>query len=148
MALRPMVSSINHHATILQNILQIYLLPYQVKECRRSRILNIELKGPKKPYFGHAGDIFASFDVVSLFTNAPIDNTCKIKVTLYATIWHLNVQHAITGRGCRPLYKVVACIHLFQKQGKFYEQCEVQAMDSPRAVSNHIQHLYIMSSPK
>ena len=76
-------------------------------------------------------DILVSFEVVSLFTNVPIDDACKIIGDALRNDQTLELRTRISWEEVVDLTKLCLTSTYFKWQGKFCEQCEGQAMDSP-----------------
>ena len=78
-------------------------------------------------------DFLVSFDVTSLFTNVPLQETIKtIPEKTFVNNW-FNVTHNlnITKPDLVQLLEVAAMNQLFQFDGKLYEQIDGMAMGSP-----------------
>ena len=79
------------------------------------------------------GDILASYDVTSLFTNVPVQETINIIVekaftdNWFNSTYDLNLQKD----QLTQLLRMASTDQLFQFDGQLYEQCEGVAMGSP-----------------
>ncbi|XP_072030659.1 uncharacterized protein [Amphiura filiformis] len=130
MPLRPIVSSINSPCYNLAKHLADILTPLSGKGT--SYIKNsqhfVEKAGqiPIEP-----GDLLVSFDVVSLFTNVPIDDASKIIGDILRDDDTLKNRTRMTSDEIVELMKLCLTSTYFKWQGKFYEQKEGQAMGSP-----------------
>ncbi|XP_072030531.1 uncharacterized protein [Amphiura filiformis] len=130
MPLRPIVSSINSPCYNLAKHLADILTP--LSEKGTSYIKNsqhfVEKAGqiPIEP-----GDLLVSFDVVSLFTNVPIDDASKIIGDILRGDDTLKNRTRMTSDEIVELMKLCLTSTYFKWQGKFYEEKEGQAMGSP-----------------
>ena len=79
------------------------------------------------------GEILVSYDVSSLFTNVPLDETTEILVNrAFSNNWY-NTTHnlALTRTDLVDLLNVATKGQLFQFNGALYEQTDGVAMGSP-----------------
>ena len=78
-------------------------------------------------------DILVSYDVTSLFTNVPVDETIELLTTkAFENDW-FNKTHnlSLTRAGLKQLLEIAAKNQLFQFNGHLYEQKDGVAMGSP-----------------
>ena len=78
-------------------------------------------------------DILVSYDVTSLFTNVPVDETIELLATkAFENDW-FNKTHnlSLTRAGLKQLLEIAAKNQLFQFNGHLYEQKDGVAMGSP-----------------
>ena len=78
-------------------------------------------------------DILVSYDVSSLFTNVPVDETIKsIAERAFENDW-FNKEHNlnITKSDLTELLRIATKNQLFQFEGNLYEQVDGVAMSSP-----------------
>ena len=79
------------------------------------------------------GDIFVSYDVFSLFTNVPVDETIDILVKQAFNEDWFNKNHGtnLQPTQLRELLQIAVKNQLFQFDGNLYEQVDGVAMGSP-----------------
>ena len=77
------------------------------------------------------GDLLVSFDVVSLFTNVPINEACEIIGDILRDDGTLETRSRLSSDEIVELTKLCLTSTYFKWQGKFHEQKEGQAMGSP-----------------
>ncbi|XP_072019690.1 uncharacterized protein [Amphiura filiformis] len=130
MPLRPIVSSINSPCYNLVKHLADILTPLSGKGT--SYIKNSQHfveKARQIPI--EPGDLLVSFDVVSLFTNVPIDDASKIIGDILRDDDTLKNRTRMTSDEIVELRKLCLTSTYFKWQGKFYEQKEGQSVGSP-----------------
>ncbi|KAJ8019162.1 hypothetical protein HOLleu_42440 [Holothuria leucospilota] len=135
--LRPIVSSINSPSYNLARHLADILPPLSGK--RMSYIKNSQhfVERAKKISI-ETTDILVSFDVVSLFTNVPINDACKLIGDRLQADTTLHNRTQMTWEEIVHLTNLCLNSTYFKWHDQFYEQCEGQAMGSPCLLSRLI----------
>ena len=125
---RPIVSSIGAYNYNLAKYLGKELSPFICAEfsCEDTFTFVREIQNAGI----HRGSFVVSYDVVSLFTNIPLEETIEIAVeTLFKNKPNLKITHKDLSR----LFKYATSGTHFLFNGEFYEQCDGVAMGSPIA---------------
>ena len=130
MPLRPIVSSINSPSYNLAKHLADILTPWSGKGTSYIKNSQHFVERAKEIEI-QPGDLLVSFDVVSLFTNVPIDEACEIIGDILKDDDTLPGRTQMTSEEIVELTKLCLTSTYFKFQGKFYEQKEGQAMGSP-----------------
>ena len=76
-------------------------------------------------------DILVSFDVVSLFTNVPVEEACNIAKERLLSDITLSQRTNLSPENVHDLLKLCLTTTCFQWREKFYEQTNGAAMGSP-----------------
>ena len=84
-----------------------------------------------------------SFDVVSLFTNVPIDDACSAVLQRLQLDSNLSARTTLSPEQLTKLLEFVLRSTYFLYRGSYYEQTEGAAMGSP--VSAVVANLYMES---
>ena len=131
LAMRPILSATDTYNYPLANWLDEKLKPLSLNQYTVTDISDFtneihELKINK-------GEILVSYDVSSLFTNVPLDETIEILVNRALTNNLFNKTHnlALIRTDLVDLLKVATKGQLFQFDGALYEQTDGVAMGSP-----------------
>ena len=123
--LRPIVSCINAYNYELSSYLAKMLTPLiPMDYCAKDTFTFIkDIRKEKVP-----GTFMVSYDVTSLFTNIPLDETITIAVDL---IFESNPNIKISKNELKDLFQFATCRSHFLFDGNFYDQVDGVAMGSP-----------------
>lgn len=82
--------------------------------------------------------ILVSYDVTSLFTNVPVDETIELVTTkAFENDWFNKTYNlSLTTAGLKQLLEIAAKNQLFQFNGHLYEQKDGVAMPPPPGTTN------------
>lgn len=130
MPLRPIVSSINSPCYNLAKHLTDILTPLSGNGSSYIKNSQHFVERAKRIQI-QPDDLLVSFDVVSLFTNVPIDDACKIIGDSLRDDDTLQYRTRMTSDEIVELTKLCLTSTYFKWQGKYYEQQEGQSMGSP-----------------
>ncbi|XP_015750943.1 PREDICTED: uncharacterized protein LOC107330926, partial [Acropora digitifera] len=130
LSMRPILSAVGTYNYNLAKWLDEKLKPLSINNHTISNIFQfcdelVDLKLDEN-------DILVSFDVTSLFTNVPVDETIELLATkAFENDW-FNKTHnlSLTRAGLKQLLEIAAKNQLFQFNGHLYEQKDGVAMGS------------------
>lgn len=131
LSMRPILSASGTYNYKLAKWLEEKLKPLSVNQYTIDDALGFSKEIRKHPVL--EDDILVSYDVTSLFTNVPVQETINILVEkAFADDWFnstydLNLQKD----QLTQLLRMASTDQLFQFDGQLYEQCEGVAMGSP-----------------
>ena len=131
LSMRPILSAVGTYNYNLAKWLDGKLKPLSINNHTISNIFQfsdelVDLKLDEN-------DILVSYDVTSLFTNVPVDETIELLTTkAFENDW-FNKTHnlSLTRAGLKQLLEIAAKNQLFQFNGHLYEQKDGVAMGSP-----------------
>ena len=131
LAMRPILSATSTYNFKLAKWLDEKLKPISINEFTLSDPLRFSEELRKNENVD--GEILVSYDVPSLFTNVPVDETIEILVQkAFHEEWFNNKNNlALKESDLRALLNTAVKKQLFQLDGKLYEQIDGVAMGSP-----------------
>ena len=131
LAMRPILSATGTYNFKLAKWLDEKLKPISINEFTISDPLRFSEELRKNGNVD--GEILVSYDVSSLFTNVPVDETIEILVQkAFHEEWFNNKYNlALKESDLRALLNIAVKNQLFQLDGKLYEQIDGVAMGSP-----------------
>ena len=131
LSMRPILSASGTYNYKLAKWLEEKLKPLSVNQYTIDDALGFSKEIRKHPVL--EDDILVSYDVTSLFTNVPVQETIRILVekaftdNWFNSTYDLNLQKD----QLTQLLRMASTDQLFQFDGQLYEQCEGVAMGSP-----------------
>ena len=131
LSMRPILSASGTYNYKLAKWLEEKLKPLSVNQYTIDDALAFSKEIRKHPVL--EDDILVSYDVTSLFTNVPVQETIRILVekaftdNWFNSTYDLNLQKD----QLTQLLRMASTDQLFQFDGQLYEQCEGVAMGSP-----------------
>ncbi|XP_028397232.1 uncharacterized protein LOC114521043 [Dendronephthya gigantea] len=131
LSMRPILSASGIYNYKLAKWLEEKLKPFSVNQYTIDDALGFSKEIRKHPVL--EDDILVSYDVTSLFTNVPVQETINILVdkaftdNCFNSMYDLNLQKDQLAQ----LLRMASTNQLFQFDGQLYEQCEGVAMGSP-----------------
>jgi hypothetical protein len=131
LAMRPILSAVGTYNYNLAQWLDMTLKPLSVNNTTISDPLAFAEEIRKTQI--NTGDILVSYDVSSLFTNVPVDETIELLANkAFENNWfNKEYKLRITKTNLIKLLKLATKHQLFQFNGKLYEQVDGVAMGSP-----------------
>ena len=131
LAMRPILSATGTYNFMIAKWLDEKLKPISINEFTVSDPLRFSEELRKKVIVD--GEILVSYDVSSLFTNVPVDETIEILVekAFHKEWFNYKYNLGLKESDLRALLNIAVKNQLFQLDGKLYEQTDGVAMGSP-----------------
>jgi hypothetical protein len=131
LAMRLILSATGTYNFMLAKWLDEKLKPISINEFTVSDPLRFSEELRKKEIVD--GEILVSYDVYSLFSNVPVDETIEILVekAFHKEWFNYKYNLALKESDLRALLNIAVKNQLFQLDGKLYEQTDGVAMGSP-----------------
>jgi hypothetical protein len=129
--MRPILSSTESYNYALAKWLEEKLKPLSLNQYTICDTFRFAKEIRNKPVLDT--DVLVSYDVTSLFTNVPVNETITVLVDkAFQNNWfNLTYDLNLTRNQLTQLLKLASTNQLFQFDGHLYEQCEGVAMGSP-----------------